>query len=112
MNDTNQNNKNHQTQSQTESGGALPKLELYTGPQVNYHFNDSINAFVLYEVTAGLNTKAEWDFNNYRSSNADVEPGVDFKLHKRITLTPYLHWFTNQSIDTTTMNVAAMINLL
>ncbi|MEW6056866.1 MAG: hypothetical protein AB1540_09650 [Bdellovibrionota bacterium] len=104
-----------QTKKTNAKGEGLPSYAFYTGPQVNYAFSDNVTAFVLYETSTTINTKDESDsleVNAPGFSNADLEPGVDIRLHRRVTLTPYLNWYTNQRLETTTMNLAAAFTLL
>jgi hypothetical protein len=104
-----------QTQTNNPAGSSLPLLELYTGPQINYQVNDAVTAFVLYEADLVYNNNGvpnSRDVKKSQPSLADVEPGVDIKLHDRVTLSPYLNWFTNQRLSTTTVNLAASFTLL
>lgn len=102
-----------QSKDTNAKGDALVRSELYTGPQVSYAVSDKVSAWVLYEAvvnydTKGLNTNDKAPLQ----SQADVEPGMDIKIHDRITLSPFLNWYTNQPLYTTTLNVAAAIRLL
>lgn len=91
----------------------LAMFEMYSGPQVNYAFTDKVTAFVLYEGyvnfdTSGMpNSKTKKDI-----SLIDVEPGVNLQLHDRVSVTPFLNWFTNQPLYTTTFNLNAAFTLL
>jgi hypothetical protein len=100
-----------QTNRFDRSHKSLPSTELYAGPQLNYAFNDSAIAFVLYEVSVRYNTLGVPNTNDPKKSLADLEPGASFKVHKRVALTPYLNWFTNQPISTTTLNLNADLTL-
>lgn len=102
-----------QTRKYDPKGGALARSSLYTGPQLNYQINDNINAFVLYEASVDYNTEGN-NTNDLSplASQSDFEPGMDIKLHDRVTLSPYLNWWTNQPLYTTTLNLAAEFKLL
>lgn len=99
--------------SNAKTPAPLIRSELYTGPQVNYTFNDKVTAWLLYEAVVGYNTLGQsTNETSPLESQADVEPGVDIKVHDRVTLSPFLNWFTNQPLYTTTFNLAASITLL
>lgn len=101
-----------QQEEKSATGGTMPALQLYTGPQVNYQVNDAVTAFVLYETTVVYNNQGIPNTTNADASLADIEPGADIKINDRITLSPYLNWYTNQRLSTTTMNLALGITLL
>lgn len=101
-----------QTKDKKADGSPLHRAELYTGPQVNYQVNDAVTAFVLYEADQVIETDGVSNTTNPLASNTDLEPGVDIKINDNITLTPYLNWYTNQRLSTTTVNLAAAITLL
>lgn len=88
------------------------RWQLYTGPQVNYAVNDKLTAFVLFEAIASWNNKGETDIDNPNASLADLEPGVEWAVHERVSLTPFLNWFTNQPLSTTSINLNATIKML
>lgn len=90
----------------------LPRLQLYTGPQLNYQFAPQITAWILYEATVVVDTAGIPNTRNSNRSLADVEPGVDIKINDRVSVTPYLNWYTNQPLSTTSMNLNANIVML
>lgn len=93
-------------------GVPLDRLAVYAGPQLNYEVNDKITAFVLYEATTVYNTHGMPDYINYNTSNTDLEPGLDLKLHERFSLSPVLNWYTNQKLSTTSLVLTAALKLL
>jgi len=97
---------------QRKEDGNLPQFELYTGPQLNCAVSDHVNAFVLYEAVGRKLQSGGWAAKGTERSTMDLEPGMDFRLHQRLTLTPYLNWFVNQPLWTTTVNLNANITLL
>jgi len=88
-----------------------PMFEIYTGPQVNYAVNDSINAFLLFEAVTNWNHAGMPNMTDTSLSLADLEPGVDFRVGSHATVTPYLNWYTNQPIRTTSMNLSLALTL-
>lgn len=102
-----------QTQDKgTKSGSPLPRTQLYTGPQINYKFSEAVTAWVLYEATVVFDTAGIPNTRNPNRSLVDLEPGVDIKLGKRVSLSPYLNWYTSQPISTTSMNLTASVQML
>jgi len=102
-----------QQHENNDKGKSLIMAELYTGPQLNYAVNDKVNAFVLFEAIvdydkSGMPTNS----TDPKASQCDFEPGVDLKLHKNVTVSPFLNWYTNQPMYTTTLNINASIRLL
>lgn len=98
------------SQGSNAEGASLTQYQLYTGPMLNYDFNDKIGAFVLYEATIKYNTKGE-SSKQFASAKSltDLEPGVNFNLNKHISLAPYLNWYTAQPVSTTSINMSATL---
>lgn len=101
-----------QSKDESAPGKALARLDVYAGPQINYEFNSTVTAFLLYEATTTWNTAGIPDYINYATSNSDIEPGVNLNLHERLSLTPTLNWYTNQKLSTTSFVLVASIKLL
>ncbi len=95
-----------------DPSATLPRLQLYTGPQLNYQFTQQVTAWVLYEATVVVDTAGIPNTRNPNRSLADVEPGLDIKINDRVSMTPYLNWYTNQPLSTTSMNLNANIVML
>lgn len=100
------------TQTENSKADPLNRWLLYTGPQINYEFNDKVTAFVLYEAYTNVNTKGAFDVARYAVSNTDIEPGLNLNLHERLQLSPALNWYTNQPLSTTSLLLNASIKLL
>jgi len=96
-----------------KSGSPLTQMRFYAGQQLNYAINDNITAYALYENIVRYNTLGIPQ-NTYspNSSQADLEPGMSLQVSKAVNLSPYLNWYTNQSIKTTTVNLNANIQLM
>ncbi|HRK02569.1 MAG TPA: hypothetical protein PLH57_07870 [Oligoflexia bacterium] len=101
----------HMYRSVTENLSAT-RWKFYTGPQVNYAVNDKVTAFVLFEAVAAFDNQGYSNTTNDQLSLADLEPGVELNLHERVSLTPFLNWYTNQPISTTSINLNATIKML
>lgn len=101
-----------QTQ-ESYKGRPLIQSELYTGPQLNYQMGSIATAFVLYEAAIQFNTLGQSTPGiDPNASLTDLEPGVELHLNDRITVTPYLNWFLNQPVSSTTINLNANFRLL
>lgn len=96
-----------------KSGSPLTQMRFYTAPQLNYAFNDNVSAYVLYDNIVKFNTLGQPE-NSYSptSSQSDVEPGMSIQVSKAVNLSPYINWYTNQSIKTSTINLNASIDLM
>ncbi len=91
----------------------LTAMLFYVGPQINYSLSDSITAFTLYDAVMTYNTLGQSaPTTNPAGSLVDLEPGISFQVNKAISITPYLNWYTNQSIETTSVNLNATIQML
>lgn len=101
-----------QTKEANAAGGMLPRMQLYTGPQLNYRFSDAVTAWVLYEATVVIDTAGMPNTRIPGRSLTDIEPGVDIRLSDRVSLTPYLNWYTSQPIKTTSVNLTANLAVL
>lgn len=91
----------------------LTEMLLYTGPQVNYSISDNVTAYVLYEAAMPFNTIGQ-SANAFAptASLTDLEPGISFQVNKAISITPFLNWYTNQQLKTTSINLNATIQML
>lgn len=98
------------SQGSNATGTALTQYQIYTGPTLNYDFNDKVGAFVLYEASLKFNTLGESQ-NQYDPSQSltDLEPGVNINLNKHISIAPYLNWYTAQPLNTTSINMSASL---
>jgi hypothetical protein len=94
-----------------ERTAALAQATYYAGPQVNYRINDNVTLWSLFELSITQDTVGGSTAANPQKSVADIEPGVDFKVTKGVYLSPYLNWFTNQGLDTTSINMTASISI-
>lgn len=101
-----------QTRDTSASGSNLPRIQLYTGPQMNYKVSDAVTAWVLYEATVIFDIAGIPNSRNPKRSLADIEPGIDVKVNDRVSLTPYLNWYTSQPIKTTSVNLTANFTVL
>ena len=101
-----------QTRETNAAGGMLPRMQLYTGPQLNYKFSDAVTAWVLYEATVVFDTAGMPNTRIPGRSVTDIEPGVDIRISERASLTPYLNWYTSQPIKTTSVNLTATLAVL
>jgi hypothetical protein len=90
---------------------ALAQTNFYAGPQVNYRVNDSVMLWSLFELSVTLDTVGGSTAANPQKSIADIEPGVDIKVTKGIYISPYLNWFTNQDLGTTSLNMTASLSI-
>lgn len=88
---------------------ALPRLMLYTGPLVSYQASDRLSFWFLTEASVTFDTLGIPNTSAPNRSLVDIEPGLDFKLGNRITISPYLNWFVRQPLDTASMNVTASL---
>ena len=94
------------------SGSNLTRYEFYTGPQVNFEFNDRVTAWVLYEAIVHKDTLGNWDNNPLRAKTlTDVEPGADVKITDNISVSPYLNWYPALPLKTTSVNIALSASL-
>ncbi|MGE4234284.1 MAG: hypothetical protein AB7F43_13225 [Bacteriovoracia bacterium] len=98
-----------QTRSRSETGDLLNIAELYVSPQLNYNFSDKISAFFLAEAVTLV--KADLSIGDPTQHLVDVQPGMNFQLGKSFVLTPYLSWFTELPVKTTTANLNAAVTL-
>ena len=96
-----------------KTNSPMTQMDFYTGPQLNYEVSDKISAFVLYEAEMTYDTLGRSE-TNYAPNNSktDLEPGVSLQLGKAVNLTPFLNWYTNQRLSTTSVNLNASINLM
>lgn len=101
---------------ETSSGAVIPHrtFQAYSGSQINYAINDNVQPFILFETSNnwysdGLPEHA--DEHNPKRSLSDLEPGVNVQITDRISLTPFLNWYTNQKLKTTSANLTAVIQL-
>ncbi len=104
---------NSQKFDSATGSSALTSALYYVGPQVNYSLNDNITAFVLYEAALPINTLGQ-SANTFAptASLTDLEPGMSFQVNKAISITPFLNWYTNQQLKTTSINLNATIQML
>ncbi len=100
-----------QTQDTNAKGKNLNMVQLYSGPQISYAVSDKISAFILQEANVVYNTAGIPNSRDPNTSLVDLEPGVDIQVNDRVTLSPYLNWYTNQNISTTSVNLNADIKL-
>lgn len=90
---------------------ALPELMIYTGPLINYQINDRFGVWLLGEASMTRDTLGHWNNKDASRSLVDLEPGLDIRVNKYFTLSPYLNWFVNRSISTTSVNLMASVTL-
>lgn len=102
-----------QSQTFSPSGSLLTADEVYTGPQLSYGFTDKVSAFVLYEAAMTFNTLGQpQSSTSPNDSLTDLEPGMSLDVTPNISLIPFLNWYTNQPMATTSINLSASIKLL
>lgn len=97
--------------SATRDKAGVKRLKLYTGPQLNAKLSDSVTAFVLFEAGGHVFTNGAREWNDSNNSITDLEPGVNIQLHERVSLTPFLNWYLNQPLKTTSVNLVADLKL-
>lgn len=97
--------------SKTNDPSALIRSELYVAQQINYQATPKLNLFVLYENALDTDKLGAQNIDRPTSA-ADLEPGLEFQVSPRVMISPWLNWYTSQSIDTTTFNLTANITLL
>ncbi len=91
----------------------LTRMDFYTGPSLNYDINDKTQAFLYYEAEITYNTLGQSELNYAPTkSMTDLEPGVSFQATKAVSITPFLNWYTNQELKTTSVNLNAAIKLM
>lgn len=88
---------------------ALPQLMFYTAPLVNYQVSDSFSIWAMLEASMTYDTRGYVNTSDPERSLVDIEPGFDLKIGKNVTISPYLNWFTNRPLSTTSINVMTSI---
>ena len=89
----------------------LPEHTFYVGPQINYRISKTFNAWLLYEQSHTIDTLGFASTSDPRKSHTDIEPGIDIRLMNGVYISPYLNWYTNQPIDTTSINLITSITI-
>lgn len=92
-------------------GLALPRVMYYTGPVVSYQVNDKVALWNVLEATVTYDTQGVANTTDPDRSLFDVEPGVDLKVSDHVTLSPYLNWFVNRPLNTTSINLMASVSM-
>lgn len=91
----------------------LTSLKLYTAPQLSYKHSSSATSFVMVEANTYILTSGRNLMNDPAASLIDVQPGVSLNIVKDVlTLSPYLNWYINQPLNTTSVNINADIKML
>lgn len=89
----------------------LPEHTFYIGPQINYRISKTFNAWLLYEQSHTIDTLGFASTSDPRRSHSDIEPGIDIRLMNGVYISPYLNWYTNQPIETTSVNLITSITI-
>jgi len=97
---------------QSDNTQALSRWAFYTGPQVNYALSNRVTAWFLAETANKIKSNGASYYDVDGISMTDLEPGLDIQVSDNILVTPYLNWFINQPLDTTSVNVFTSIKLL
>jgi hypothetical protein len=91
------------------NGNPMNEWEVYTGPQLTAQLTNSVAVWVLYEALLQRDTVGELTNNNKGAYSGlgltDVEPGATFNIGKHFSISPFLNWYPNLPVDTTSMNV-------
>ena len=89
----------------------LPRLMLYTAPILSYSIRDNFSVWGMLEATMSYDTFGFVNTDDPNRSLMDLEPGFDFKLSDHVTISPYLNWFVNRPLNTTSINFMAHLSI-